>query len=268
MTLSARKISLRPPLGGGTALPTKTLLAPNGLEEKQQLHQIYQAVQNGSPPAIERLSRCFQELFRREGKVVTDFANYLLDKHLVHPRKPTCLVFLQNGATPLQKLTEALATTEQQGRIIGLLLQKPMVEQRSNQPLVVKTLFEASLLGFAKIVFVDTGYHGSIGRAVAYMLNDDRLLRFVEEEYQLVLPRREWEIKVELLCLRDKHRLRPGDNIEGYNYVAGRAKDPIFDQLAYLVDEGMSPCGKRSAGAVDRELLTRALIHASRAVTL
>ena len=53
-------------------------------------------------------------------------------------------------------------------------------------------------------------------------------------------------------------------NLLGYNFVVGRPEDQIFEDAAWLVDEGVTEIGKAAPWTLDRILLTEALIEIAR----
>lgn len=210
------------------------------------------------------------KFFLGKGSVAIKFVKYLLNKYLTDFRKNTCLVFLRNGATPLEKLARELTPHSTKNKIKGLLIQTSYIKERQNHPNIIKTLLLEGILDYDQIVFIDTGYYGTIGRILTDLLEDERLLRYTEEEFNIEIPKRKWKVNIELLCLRNKESYIPRYNIEGFNYVSGKPKDEIYELVAYLIEEGLKQ--KIAANNIkeqsNRELITQALIQAARGITI
>jgi|GEM_PF-2370244 len=215
--------------------------------------------------AEEFLRLHFLELFKRQGKIAIQFANYLTNKYLSSSN--TCLVFLRNGATPLEELTKALAPSSKD-KIFGFLFNRQVVETRQNHPQIIFTLHQEGVLNFEQIVFVDTGYYGKVARKIIDLLENHYLLNFVKEKYKLSFSQN-WNFRIELLCLREKNRLAKDYQIEGFNYVLKRPSSKTIDFLAYLIDVGIRYEEEKELGwkSRERKIFIESLIEAARSVS-
>ncbi|MGB9613326.1 MAG: hypothetical protein ACPL4K_04015 [Candidatus Margulisiibacteriota bacterium] len=202
-----------------------------------------------------------------EIKACVDFVEYLGKKYILpFSQKETGLVFLRHGAAPLEKLARLTIPQSKTNRIIGVVLQTPMFLEFLKQPRIVKILYEAGIFRFEKVVFVDTGFRGSVGKRTIDLLRDERLLRFTAEKYGFTIPEREIQFGIELLCLRGRKEDDANYNLLGYNFVVGRPRDPLFESAAWLIDEGLSQKEKNKPWTPDRVLIAEVLIEVSQMI--
>jgi len=243
-------------------LPAAGTYDPDHLLKRYEIEAL-----RGSPAARGLWKQCFKENHREEARVAVDFVRYLHDKYFLSSRRAdTCLVFLRHGAAPLEELARTTPSESASGRTIGIVLQSHMFREFAEQPKIIKMLHEAGILHFNKVVLVDTGFRGSVGKKVIDLLRDQRLLKFTEEEYGIQIPGRDWELGIELLCLREKGTEDADYGLEGYNFVVGRPEDQIFEDAAWLIDEGLTEIGKAEPWPLDRVLITEALVEIARAL--
>ena len=251
----------------GSVSPRRTLSVPRSapLAADDLLKRCEIEALRGSLAARDLWKQCFKEDHREEGRVAVDFVRYLHDKYFLSSRRAdTCLVFLRHGAAPLEELFRATLPQSATGQLIGIVLQNTMFRKVAEQPMIVKRIHEAGILHFNKVVLVDTGFKGSVSKKVIDLLRYKRLLKFTEEKYGIHIPNIDWEFGIELLCLRDKGVLDADYNLLGYNFVVGRPEDQIFEDAAWLIDEGVTEIGKAAPWTLDRILLTEALIEIAR----
>lgn len=223
----------------------------------------------GVNSAIRRARQTgLQTFFQGEGRQAIAFC-YYLNKQYLDLRDDTALLFLHGGAKPLHRLTEHLSQPEKQNRIFGINLPGEVVRLQANQPKIVSELNTLKVLEWERIVLVDTGFKGSTAVKVVDMLDDKRLLDYSASLTHSSFPRQAWSTAVLLLCLRGKNRQAEEYNIEGFNYLCGQGEAQVFEDVAFLIEEGVMP--RRETSKVipySRSEITQALIQAASAVPL
>jgi hypothetical protein len=197
--------------------------------------------------------------FQGKGHLAIDFCLYLIETNL-KASSDTALLFLHGGAQPLHGLTKHLARPEYYERIFGVNLPGDYIRQRANHPKIVAALNETKVLNWERIVLVDTGFKGRTAAQVIDLLNDTRLLDYTGQP----LSRNNWSTVVVLLCLRGRNRQAAEYNIQGYNDICGQSRDRVFEDVAFLIEEGVMP-GKKISEVIpfSRDEITQALIQAA-----
>ena len=187
----------------------------------------------------------FRDYLKGEGRQAFDFTKGLVDEYLVQ-RNDTCLVFNLKGATALEMIAGSLASKDKKAAIKGLHLNMGITGVRDNQPLIIKYLEQSGVFEYKNVVFVDTGYRGTVSRRMADMLADQRLIRYTEEEFETHIPHVP-DVQIRLLMLRDKERLTAKYDIDGYNYSQPQLSGSL-DRLAFILDEAMVTNGSGFEG--------------------
>jgi hypothetical protein len=263
---SARALLVRPGIYPKLVFPT-TAWQFAALKEIVQIANNLDDPQN--LPARSFLSRHFLELFQHEGRAAIDFGQSLVRKYLAGPNRDNTLLFWRSGARPLEELTCHLSPPDQQTAIKGLHISNEQLMERRNHPSIIETLFQEGVLDRPRIVFIDNGYVGSLARRTIGLLQNEQLLRYVEEERQITLPRHEWQFAAAMLYLV-KNSGNPPCPISGHNYEIGQPNSEHLNQLVFLLDEGINFKEEKGSGqeSLERRLFIQALIEAASAVPL
>ncbi|MDD5432943.1 MAG: hypothetical protein PHO70_08195, partial [Candidatus Omnitrophica bacterium] len=75
--------------------------------------------------------------------------------------------------------------------------------------MIIKYLYDQGALNYQEIVFVDTGFTGSIPNRLAFILNDDNARERLWNRYKLVLPVDDYSFKARLILSTQKRQTGP-----------------------------------------------------------